>query len=136
MKICKVCKIENEDQFVYCKNCGAQLEVLPPAVTAPPVAEAPPVMEVPPVAAPVVPAPPVPPPVAPVNSNPYAGVQPNPYTAPAVVNTPAPPIGLVAVEMLLPDPANPEYRSPQKVYVTPAQKAAIQYDMLKNNRKI
>lgn len=132
MKICKVCKIENEDQFVYCKNCGAQLEVLPPVVTAPPVTEAPPVMEVPPVAAPVVPAPPV----APVKSNPYVGVQPNPYTAPAAGNIPAPPTGLVAVEMLLPDPANPEYRSPQKVYVTPAQKAAIQYDMLKNSRKI
>ena len=26
MKICRVCKTENEEHFVYCKNCGTQFE--------------------------------------------------------------------------------------------------------------
>lgn len=111
MKICKVCKIENEDQFIYCKNCGSQLEVTPPA-------------------APITPVPPI------QGANPYAGVQYNPYTPPAPVAPPAASAGLVPVEMILPDPANPEFRRPQTVYVTPAQKAAIQYDAIKHGRKI
>lgn len=117
MKICKVCKIENEDNFVYCKNCGVQLEITPP-VQAP--------------VAPVVPVAPVAPavPVTPVNNN---GVY-NPYGRP--VAPVAAPVGLVPVEMVLPNPANPEYHCVQTVYVTPAQKAAIQYDIMKNGRKV
>ena len=48
------------------------------------------------------------------------------YSAP-VTNAPT----LVPVKMLLPEPTNPEIKTIQTVYVTPAQKAAIQYDMLK-----
>ena len=107
MKICKVCKIENEDNFVYCKNCGVQLEAPPAQAPVTPVA-----------------------PVAPANNN---GVY-NPYNRP--VTPVAAPVGLVPVEMVLPNPANPEYHCVQTVYVTPAQKAAIQYDLMKNGRKV
>ena len=37
------------------------------------------------------------------------------------------PEGLVPVSIVLPDPNYPDYRIPQTVYVTPAQKAAIEY---------
>lgn len=106
MKICKVCKIENEEQFIYCKNCGAQLEITPASIPVP-----------------VAPAEPVAPSPAPVF---------NPYEAPMV--EPQTPISLVTVELMLPDPLNPESRSVQTVYVTPAQKAAIQYYNNKSNR--
>lgn len=154
MKICKVCKIENADQFIYCKNCGAHLEVTPPPAPVVPAveieipaaevnnAEVPvsPVAPVTPVA-PVIPAAPVTPVAPAAPANPYAGIQSNPYVAPAAPVAPAPsapasPAGLVPVEMVLPDPLNPEYRSTQTVYVTPAQKAAIQYDIIKRSRKI
>lgn len=124
MKICKVCKIENEEQFVYCKNCGAQLEVAP--------------------AAPVQSSEPVCPPASsenkeqPAAGSAYAGVEQNTYVV--ADNKPVTPItvpsGLVAVEMMLPDPANPDIRCVQTVYVTPAQKAAIQYYAIKMGRKI
>ncbi len=116
MKICKVCKIENEEQFIYCKNCGAQLELTPPP-------------------APVAPIAPVPPVTPNTAFNSYASGQANPYAAPTPV-APQAPAGLVTVEMMLPDPANPEYCSLQTVYVTPAQKAAIQYDAIKKGIKI
>ena len=148
MKICKVCKIENADQFIYCKNCGAQLEVTPPPAPVIPAVE----IEIPTAqeknaeasVAPEVPVAPVPPVIhaAPVTpANPYAGIQSNPYAAPVTPVAPVPsapfaPAGLVPVEMVLPDPLNPEYRSTQTVYVTPAQKAAIQYDIIKRSRKI
>ena len=119
MKICKVCKTENEEQFIYCKNCGAQLELTPPPV--PVISEAP-----------VPPVPPVPPAYA-TAPGPYAQAQYNHNAGPV---TPMPPAGLVAVEMILPDPANPEYRCPQTVYVTPAQKAAIQSDAIQRGRRI
>ena len=131
MKICKVCKIENEEEYVYCKNCGAQLEVIPPE---PPVIET--VPEEDPVAVqpiqPVQPAAPAPTPSY-VNynmgsRNPYESVPKVNYTVPVAA---AP--SLVPVNMLLPDPSNPEIKTVQTVYVTPAQKAAIQYDMYKRN---
>lgn len=119
MKICRVCKIENEDQFIYCKNCGAQLEIAAVAPVNTAEENAPTVRESAPAAQSGV--------NASMSYNPYAPAAP---AAPAAV-----PAGLVAVEMILPDPANPEYRRPQTVYVTPAQKAAIQYEMLKNGSR-
>jgi hypothetical protein len=131
MRICKVCKCENEDQFVYCKNCGAMLEVIPPVK---PVQQEP--VEVTPEVQPIseIKEAPVSVPVqntASVVSNPYENAaysEPQvSYSAP-VTNAPT----LVPVKMLLPEPTNPEIKTIQTVYVTPAQKAAIQYDMLKN----
>ncbi len=113
MKICKVCKCENEEQFVYCKNCGAQLEVIPPVKTEPeiPAAPTPAVQD-----------------TAPKNLYENAVASQPVESNPAPVNTLP---SLVPVKMLLPEPTNPEIKTVQTVYVTPAQKAAIQYDMLK-----
>lgn len=114
MKICKVCKTENEEQFIYCKNCGAQLEmnITPNYQTS---------VESKPTDTKNIKA-----------SNPYEnisfdGPQNN---SPASANIP---VGLVGVKMLLPNPVNPEEKTIQTVYVTPAQKAAIQYDISKQN---
>lgn len=89
MKICRICKTENEDRFIYCKNCGTKFE---------PVRQA-----------------------APVSS--------------VYVNAQDIPVGLVPVTMMLPNPEFPDYRTAQTVYVTPEQKAAIEYSMRaqKNN---
>ena len=110
MKICKVCKCENEDGFIYCKNCGAQLEVLPPVKTES-------------VVEPVTPA------QKPTPDNVYMNeiVEPIKEQQNFVNSTTT----LVPVKMLLPEPTNPEIKTVQTVYVTPAQKAAIQYDMSK-----
>ena len=114
MKICKVCKCENEEGFVYCKNCGALLEVIPPVNDQSEVVSEP--TDIPQSA---------------TAKNLYENVEINKptqnYSAPAN-NLPE----LVGVKMLLPEPTNPEIKTVQTVYVTPAQKAAIQYDMLKN----
>lgn len=123
MKICKVCKIENEDQFVYCKNCGAMLEVeLPLKNEQEVVSDEAKAFEVAP---------------APTVNQPYQSAK-NPYENISAVqptvnySTPAEtPDSLVPVKMLLPEPTNPEIKTVQTVYVTPAQKAAIQYDMQK-----
>ncbi len=89
MKICRICKTENEERFVYCKNCGTKFE---------PVREGAPV-------------------------------------SPVYANAQEIPMGLVPVTMMLPNPEFPDYRTAQTVYVTPAQKAAIEYSMRnqKNN---
>lgn len=128
MKICKVCKCENEDQFVYCKNCGAMLEVIPPVK---PVQQEP--VEVIPEVQPITEIKETPISV-PVQNTATANLYENAdtsnpqavYSAP-VTNAPT----LVPVKMLLPEPTNPEIKTIQTVYVTPAQKAAIQYDMSK-----
>ena len=86
MKICRVCRTENEEQFVYCKNCGTQLE-------------APKAYEYP---------------IRPV----YQGGQ----------------INLVPVTLMLPDINDPNKLSAQTVYVTPAQRAAINWANDKRNR--
>ncbi len=115
MKICKICKCENEDQFVYCKNCGSMLEVIPLVKKEP---------EVLPLSTPdeqnVT--------VSSLYQNPNAD-QPLQNNTVSVNNY----SGLVPVKMLLPEPTNPEIKTVQTVYVTPAQKAAIQYDLSKNN---
>ena len=111
MKICKVCKCENEDGFIYCKNCGAQLEVLPPVKTEP-------------VVEPVNTAP------NPAPDNVYMNETVEPIKEQKTFTNSTP--TLVPVKMLLPEPTNPEIKTIQTVYVTPAQKAAIQYDMSKN----
>ncbi len=87
MKICRICKTENEDRFIYCKNCGTKFEVAQQTTVVPPV-----------------------------------------YNA---VNAPA---GLVPVTMMLPNPEFPDYRTAQTVYVTPAQKAAIEYSIKAQNK--
>ncbi len=125
MKICKVCKTENEDQFVYCKNCGAMLEtVLPQKNEQEAVCDEALNFE----AAPV-----------PAFTQPYSYAK-NPYEniseAGSTVNRSPYTEGyasLVPVKMLLPEPTNPEIKTMQTVYVTPAQKAAIQYDFQKQN---
>ena len=87
MKICRICKTENEDRFIYCKNCGTKFEVAQ-----------------------------------------------QPTVIPSVNNAVNTPVGLVPVTMMLPNPEFPDYRTAQTVYVTPAQKAAIEYSMrIKNN---
>ncbi len=117
MKICKVCKCENEEQFVYCKNCGAMLEVIPPVKNEPEIPAAP----IPAVQN-----------TAPKNLYENVGTAQPAESYNASVSTPP---SLVPVKMVLPEPTNPEIKTVQTVYVTPAQKAAIQYDILKQNNK-
>lgn len=117
MKNCRVCKCENEEQFVYCKNCGAMLEVIPPVKNES-----------------EIPAAPTPTAQNTASKNLYenAGVSQSVENYNAPVSTLP---SLVPVKMVLPEPSNPEIKTVQTVYVTPAQKAAIQYDMLKQNNK-
>lgn len=89
MKICNNCRTENEDRFIYCKNCGTQLQVLR-------------------------------------NNTSYSAM-----SGVHNVNSAPVPAGLVPVTMMLPSPEFPDYRTAQTVYVTPAQKAAIEYSLKK-----
>ena len=101
MKICKVCKIENEDQFMYCKNCGTQFEVPVPVVSVPL--------------------------SKPEESESFSQNGQDTASPAAPVQETKMPEGLVPVAIVLPDPNYPDYRIPQTVYVTPAQKSAIEY---------
>ncbi|MEE0945910.1 MAG: hypothetical protein U0M42_03660 [Acutalibacteraceae bacterium] len=90
MKICRICKTENDDRFVYCKNCGTKFED-------------------------------------------EVAVK---HTSSPDFNTVQSPTGLVPVTMMLPSPEFPDYRTPQTVYVTPAQKAAIEYSLRAQNKNV
>ncbi|MBE6728933.1 MAG: hypothetical protein E7568_01720 [Ruminococcaceae bacterium] len=86
MRICSICKTENDDRFLYCKNCGTKF----PAETLP---------------------------VTPVKTN-------------TSVNNQA--VALVPVILNLPSIDDPKVLMPQTVYVTPAQKIAIENALKKD----
>ena len=102
MMVCRVCKTENDDRFMYCKNCGTQLDK-------PKNYEA---YESGQFAA------------QPVNV-------PNRATSPIMPVAPTPDRAiqentLVSVYMSLPDPIDPSRRSLQRVYVTRKQMQAME----------
>ena len=77
MRICNLCRTENDDKFLFCKNCGTKFPEDTPSPAIP---------------------------TQPISSQ---------------------GLGLVPVTLKLPDINNHRVLTPQTVYVTPAQKMAI-----------